>query len=278
MKRIVACEIVKKPIGILKTSTISEVIKKLLEYNVSRLVVFDSGKPIGIISEKDVGLFLFNESTKQGLDVIPLDKIMNKIEYTSPDTTLEECAKIMTNKKISSIIVGKENSLEGIFTKTDLVKYYADNYKAKNKVSDFMANEFISTHGAAPLFKVVRKMINNKISRVIAKNQNEQPVGVVSFRNLFRISLELGSEEDETDFPLSEQIRRGFLSEDGFGGVSLARDVMSDGIISVKSDEDLATACQLMLENNVSGLTVLDDKDSISGIISKTDVTRALAS
>ena len=278
MKRIVACEIVKKPIGILKTSTISEVIKKLLEYNVSRLVVLDSGKPIGIISEKDVGLFLFNESTKQGLDVIPLDKIMNKIEYTSPDTTLEECAKIMTNKKISSIIVGKENSLEGIFTKTDLVKYYADNYKAKNKVSDFMANEFISTHGAAPLFKVVRKMINNKISRVIAKNQNEQPVGVVSFRNLFRISLELGSEEDETDFPLSEQIRRGFLSEDGFGGVSLARDVMSDGIISVKSDEDLATACQLMLENNVSGLTVLDDKNSISGIISKTDVTRALAS
>jgi CBS domain-containing protein len=278
MKRIVAYEIVKKPIGILKTSTISEVIKKLLEYNVSRLVVLDSGKPIGIISEKDVGLFLFNESTKQGLDVIPLDKIMNKIEYTSPDTTLEECAKIMTNKKISSIIVGKENSLEGIFTKTDLVKYYADNYKAKNKVSDFMANEFISTHGAAPLFKVVRKMINNKISRVIAKNQNEQPVGVVSFRNLFRISLELGSEEDETDFPLSEQIRRGFLSEDGFGGVSLARDVMSDGIISVKSDEDLATACQLMLENNVSGLTVLDDKDSISGIISKTDVTRALAS
>ncbi len=277
MKRIVAYEIVKKPIGILKTSTISEVIKKLLEYNVSRLVVLDSGKPIGIISEKDVGLFLFNESTKQGLDVIPLDKIMNKIEYTSPDTTLEECAKIMTNKKISSIIVGKENSLEGIFTKTDLVKYYADNYKAKNKVSDFMANEFISTHGAAPLFKVVRKMINNKISRVIAKNQNEQPVGVVSFRNLFRISLELGSEE-ETDFPLSEQIRRGFLSEDGFGGVSLARDVMSDGIISVKSDEDLATACQLMLENNVSGLTVLDDKDSISGIISKTDVTRALAS
>jgi CBS domain-containing protein len=121
-------------------------------------------------------------------------------------------------------------------------------------------------------------MINNKISRVIAKNQNEQPVGVVSFRNLFRISLELGSEEDETDFPLSEQIRRGFLSEDGFGGVSLARDVMSDGIISVKSDEDLATACQLMLENNVSGLTVLDDEDSISGIISKTDVTRALAS
>ena len=70
-----AYEIIKKPIGILKTSTISEVIKKLLEYNVSRLVVLDSGKPIGIISEKDVGLFLFNESTKQGLDIISLDKI-----------------------------------------------------------------------------------------------------------------------------------------------------------------------------------------------------------
>ena len=273
-----AYEIIKKPIGILKASPISEVIKKLLEYNVSRLVVLDSGKPMGIISEKDVGLFLFNESTKQGLDIISLDKIMNKIEYTSRESTLEECAKIMINKKNSSIFVGGENSLEGIFTKTDLVKYYAENYKAKNKVSDFMANEFISTHGAAPLFKVVRKMLDNKVSRVIAKNQNEQPVGVVSFRDLFRISLELGSGEGESGYPLSEQIRLGFLSEHGFGGVSLARDVMSDGIISVKSDEDLSNACELMLENNVSGLTVLDEKDSFSGIISKTDVTRALAS
>ncbi len=67
-------DISKKPISILKKSSISEIIKKLLEYNISRLIVVDGGKPIGIVTEKDVGLFLFSETTHQGLDNIPITK------------------------------------------------------------------------------------------------------------------------------------------------------------------------------------------------------------
>ena len=52
-----AQNLAKKPIGILKRSTVSEVINKLLENKVSRLVVLDSGKPVGIVTEKDVGFF-----------------------------------------------------------------------------------------------------------------------------------------------------------------------------------------------------------------------------
>lgn len=273
----IAKNIIKKPIGILKKSTISEVIKKLLENNVSRLVVLESGTPVGIITEKDVGFFLFAETTKQGLDRIPLEKIMNNLEYTYEENSLEKCAQIMIEKKMSSLVVGNKHNLEGIFTKTDLVRYYAENYVGKNKVVDYMTSDYVSTHSAAPLFKVVRKLLENKISRLIVKNQSEEPAGIVSFRDLFRISLELGAEEDDTGFTLSDQIRKGFLSEEGFGGISLARDVMSSGIITVKFNEDLVDACNLMLENNVSGLAVLDGNGGLAGIISKTDVTRALA-
>ena len=120
-------------------------------------------------------------------------------------------------------------------------------------------------------------MLENKVSRVIVKNQNEQPVGVISFRDLFRISLELGSDEDSGKV-FAEQVRKGFLSKEGFGGVSLANEVMSDGIITIKFHEDLVDACKLMLENNVNGLAVLDGNESLAGIVSKTDVIRALAS
>ena len=273
-----AHELAKKPIGILKRSTISEVINKLLENKISRLVVLDSGKPAGIVTEKDVGFFLFNDSTKQGLDRIPLDKIMNSIEFTNPDKSIEACAKTMIDKKLSSLMVGSQENPQGIFTKTDLVEYYSKNYSGKNNVVDFMTHEYVFTHGATPLYKVVRKMLENKVSRIIAKNQKEEPVGVLSFRDLFRISLELGSDDDLRGYSLSEQIREGFLSEDGFGGISLARDVMSDGIISIKFNEDLAQACKLMIENRVSGLAVLDGNEAIAGIISKTDVTKALSS
>ncbi|MGI0057773.1 MAG: CBS domain-containing protein [Nitrosarchaeum sp.] len=70
-----------------------------------------------------------------------------------------------------------------------------------------MTHEYIFTHTAAPLFKVVRKMLENKISRIIVKDQNEKPIGIISFRNLFKISIELGSEEEDLAVAASKMIK-----------------------------------------------------------------------
>ena len=269
-------ELGNKPITILKNSTISDVIKKLLESKLSRLIVVEEGKPVGIITEKDIGLFLFSETSKQGLDDIPISKIMKPILFVEENLTPQESAKKMIEKGVSSLTIGSENNVKGIFTKTDLVKFYLENPSDK-KIVDYMTHDYVYTHSAAPLFKVVKKMLESGVSRIIVKNQNEEPIGIISFRDLFRISIELGSEEDDSGFTISDQIRKGFLSEEGFGNISLAREVMTKGIFSIKFNEDLSNACQLILENNVSGLVVLDGNGSIAGIISKTDITKAVA-
>ncbi len=268
-------EISKKPITILKNSSISDVIKKLLETKLSRLIVVEAGKPIGIITEKDVGLFLFSETSKQGLDDIPISKIMKSILFVEEELTPKESAKIMLENGTSSLTIGSKENIKGIFTKTDLVKYYLENSSEK-KVIDYMTQDYVFTYSSAPLFKVIRKMLENKVSRIIIKNQNEEPIGIISFRDLFRISVELGSEEDDSGFTISDQIRKGFLSEKGFGNISLAREVMTKGIVSIKFNEKISEACRLILENNVSGLVVLDGNGSIAGIISKTDITKAI--
>ena len=270
-------EISNKPISIIKNSTISDAIKMLLNTKISRLIVNDGGKHIGIITEKDIGLFLFSETTKRGLEEIPVTDIMKPIEFVEQEVTPENAAKIMIEKGISSLSIGSEQEVKAIVTKSDLVKYFARTLSEKNKVVDFMTHNYEFTHTAAPLYKVVRKMLEKKISRIIVKNQQEEPVGIISFRDLFRISIELGSEDDfsGTNF---ENVRRGFLSEEGFGDISLARDVMTKGLITIKFNEDLAEACNVLLENNVSGLVVLDGNGSIAGIISKSDVAKALAS
>ncbi|QLH07789.1 CBS domain-containing protein [Nitrosopumilus ureiphilus] len=271
-------QIANKPISILKNSTISDAIRMLLNTKISRLIVIDDGKHVGIITEKDIGLFLFSETSMQGLDDIPITKIMKPIEFVDQELNHKDSAKIMVEKGISSLAVGENGEVRGIITKSDLISFVAQNFSGKKKVVDFMTHDYEFTHTAAPLYKVVRKMLEKKISRIIVKNQNEEAVGIISFRDLFRISIELGSEEDYSGFNLSQNIRRGFLSEEGFGNISLARDVMTKGLITVKFNEDLGVACEILLENNVSGLVVLDGNDSISGIFSKTDVTRALAS
>jgi len=268
-------EISNKPITILKSSTISDIIRKLLETKLSRLIVVEAGEPVGIITEKDVGLFLFSETSKQGLDDIPISKIMKPILFVEEDLTPKDSAKIMIDKGTSSLTIGSKEDIKGIFTKTDLVKYYLENSSEK-KVVDFMTHDYVFTHSAAPLFKVVRKMLEKKVSRIIVKNQNEEPIGIISFRDLFRISIELGSEEDDSGFTISDQIRKGFLSEEGFGNISLAREVMTKGIVSIKFNKKISEACKLILENNVSGLVVLDGNGSIAGIISKTDIIKAI--
>ena len=268
-------EISNKPITILKSSTISYIIKKLLEFKLSRLIVVEAGKSVGIITEKDIGLFLFSETSTQGLDDIPISKIMKPILFVEEGLTPKESAKTMIEKGVSSLTIGSEENIKGIFTKTDLVKYYLENPSEK-KVVDYMTHDYVYTHSAAPLFKVVRKMLENKVSRIIVKNQNEEPIGIISFRDLFRISIELGSEEDDSGLMILDQIRKGFLSQEGFGDISLAREVMTKGIVSIKFNEELSSACKLILENDVSGLVVLDGNGSIAGIISKTDIIKAI--
>ena len=267
----------KKPISIIKNSTISDAIRMLLNTKISRLIVVDSGKHIGIITEKDIGLFLFSETTRQGLDDIPITKIMKPIEFVNQDATPEIAAKIMVEKGISSLAIGESGEVKMIFTKSDLVSYYSENTTDEKKVLDFMTHDYEFTHTAAPLYKVVRKMLEKKVSRLIVKNQNEEAVGIISFRDLFRIAIELGSEEDVLGYGISDQIRKGFLSKEGFGNISLAREVMTEGLITIKFNQSLSDACKLILENSVSGLVVLDGNQSISGIISKTDITKAIA-
>ena len=251
----------------------------LINTGISRLVVFDNKKHVGIITEKDIGLFLFSVNTNQALDDIPIINIMKPIEFVNQKNNPASSAKIMIEKNISSLAIGTDKKLvKAIFTKSDLVRFFADNYSGEKKVVDFMTKNYEFTYTSAPLYKVVKKMLEKKISRIIVKDQNGEVVGMISFRDLFRISVELGSEEDYSGFNLSDNVRQGFLSENGFGGISLARDVMTKGIITIKFNEDLADACKTIMENNVSGLVVLDGNNGIAGIISKTDIVKALAS
>ncbi len=51
-----------------------------------------------------------------------------------------------------------------------------------------------------------------------------------------------------------------------------ARDVMSTNVISVKKDTPILEAVKLLVENNISGLPVVEDDMTLGGILSEKDV------
>ena len=124
-------------------------------------------------------------------------------------------------------------------------------------------------------------MIDEKIARVIIRDHEETPVGIVTFKDLFKLSLSLGRQDNVLDNsdPLISIIfpRKGFLSESGFGGTTKIDEVMSRNIDTVNYDDDLVKAGKLLLDNNINGAGVLSGHGNLIGIISKTDIVKALA-
>lgn len=273
-------DLMNSPITIEKDAKISEVLQKLLFHKISRIIVTSKGKPLGIVSEKDLALFLLDDKTTRTTDEIPISEIMKGITILSPNSTIKQCAIAMLDEKISSLAIGVGDKVQGIITKTDLTKFYAENYVGKRTVGEFMTPVYAWASVDDPLYKVLSKMIKKKISRIILKDENKEPVGILSFKDLFKSTLQSGNKKIIKDQKpnLSVTIfRKGFASESGFGKITLARDLMTGKIISVNYDDDLAKVCTILLDKKIHGAGVLSARNRLIGMISKTDVVQAIA-
>ena len=69
-------DIMQKPITIENSLTLSHVIHKFIESKKSRLLTTNKeGKIVGIITQKDLGFFLFANNTEKTLEEIPVSNI-----------------------------------------------------------------------------------------------------------------------------------------------------------------------------------------------------------
>ena len=262
-------------------STLDDVLKKIIDEKKSRLLVTENDKITGLVTEKDLGFFLLTDNTERKLEEIPLSEIVKKIISVDENAGLDQCANIMLKNGIGSLVVTSHNNVVGILTKADLVRYFTKSHPGEKIVGEYMSPYYAWMYSDTPLYKVVLKMIEQKISRVILRNHDEMPVGIVTFRDLFKLALDLGRQEDvldNTDPAISVIFpRKGFISESGFGGSTKIEEIMSRDIVSVDYDDDLAKTGKMLLDKNINGAGVLSGHGNIIGIISKTDIVKALA-
>jgi CBS domain-containing protein len=273
--------IMNTPITISKKATVYDAIKQLRDKKISRLLVSEDDKITSIITEKDVGLFLLTDQSERKLEQIPIAEVIRPLKSISSSASIKECAQTMIENAMGSLALRSNDTIDGIVTKTDLTKYYAENFSGKKTVGEYTTWYYAWMYSDTPLYKVVRKMIDEKVSRIILRNQNETPEGILAFRDLFDVSLGEGNLDTivDTADPVVPVIftRKGFLSETGFGATTTAKQIMTDKIISVNYDDDLAQTCQVLIGNKINAVGVLSSRGTIIGILSKSDVLRALA-
>jgi len=276
-----AKDYMNSPRTIKHDSSLADVLKKIIDEKKSRLLVTENNKITGLVSEKDLGIFLFMDDSERKLDEIPLSEIVKPMITVDEKIGLGKCAEMMMTNLIGSLIVTSNDEVVGILTKTDLLRYFTKAHPNEKTVGEYMSPYYAWQYSDTPLYKVVLKMIDDGISRMILRNHDEVPVGIITFRDLFELALKQGNFDDVLDNtdPVISIIfpRKGFISESGFGGSVKVDDIMSKNIVSVNYDDDLAKAGKLLLEENINGAGVLSRHDSIIGIISKSDIIKAVA-
>lgn len=264
----------RNPITLRPEQTLLDARNTMIKYNISRIVVAKKRKPLGLVTEKDMARFLYQDVPARGLGEIRLDEVMSKDLVTvEPETDLRTCAKMMLSNHISSLVViDIKNNLKGIFTKTDLATAYEEYFVLEHQVKEFMTKKVVTVAPDEPIHSAIMLMNSNQISRIVVA-KNGQPIGIITGRDLLALGAYFGAPDDQRK-------KKGYFPfiPSGVKAFMLASDVMTSKPISTTPDSDLADAAYIMLGNRISGLPVVDSKGILTGLVTKTDVVRALAS
>ncbi|MFA3783594.1 CBS domain-containing protein [Melioribacteraceae bacterium 4301-Me] len=102
-----------------------DALKLMAEKNIGAVVVVENNQLKGILSERDYA----RKVALEGLSSheISVEKIMsNRIFYVNPNTSVEECMALMTEKRIRHLPVLENEKLVGLISIGDVVKEMLD--------------------------------------------------------------------------------------------------------------------------------------------------------
>ncbi len=275
-------QVIKRTVTVTPKTSLLDARSILLRHRISRLIVSENDKPLGIVTEKDMVKAIYQLGGKP-LESIRVSSFMSKNLVTvSEKATLYDCAKSMLNNKISSVIVlKKDGTLAGIITKTDLASVFLTQAAEPLQISKIMTRNVITVKPADSLLYVESVLVNNRISRVVVE-RNRRPVGIIAHRDFIpaKIPLWLKQYADPTEveeYRLNAPAKEYKSNQLSYLITFIATDIMTSNPVTVDVTEDVSTAALLMIRHGISGLPVVKNL-LLVGIITKTDIVRAIAS
>ncbi|MGH9982180.1 MAG: CBS domain-containing protein [Nitrososphaeraceae archaeon] len=252
-------------------NTLADARNFMIRYNISRIVILQNQKLVGIITEKDIAKFLYSTFTEKRLSEILIKDIMTKKVLTVDiNSSIDKSMKIMLDNNISSVIVTDNKGYQnGIITKTDIVEYFAYHVKNKYTIKDSMSKKVYTVFPDENIHMIILLMNTYKVSRIVVI-EHKKPIGIVTSRDLLPLSGILLEKISKSTKNINNQR---FIAS-GLSSILLVEDIMTRSPLTVSINTDLSDAARIMIRNRISGLPVVNNKGLLSGIITKTDIVR----
>lgn len=252
----------------------SSIFDALLEMQtkfVKHIVVAVKNIPVGIVTERDINRFLGEDKTAHAVDEIPIKHVMQKNVISITDGMedhFDQCAARMETFKIGSVVLVNDiGEIIGIVSRTDLTKSYASVFGGKYLVKQFMNKKIVTCRKNDSIKFVLSLMNKNQVSRVVVTDENGNPIGLISTNTLLTHSNYFTNGKTRSrDYLLPVDKEK-----------MVADDLLTNELVTVNEEDDLATAASKMIKNQIGGIPVVNSKHDLVGIVSKTDVVRAFS-
>ncbi|MEE9401824.1 MAG: diguanylate cyclase [Desulfobacteria bacterium] len=116
----------KDLVSVARNDSVTEVLKKMVEHNISAVPILENDIAVGIITEKDV-LKLANDNVSFQE---PVGKYMSSpVTFANPETRLIDVVKTMNTEHIRRVVVEDVDGLAaGMITNRDLVRNFEGDY------------------------------------------------------------------------------------------------------------------------------------------------------
>ncbi|MFB6186702.1 MAG: CBS domain-containing protein [Halobacteriaceae archaeon] len=231
------------------------------EKNPKAVIVTEAGNYEGIITQKQLLQSHIEDQTKAIAFAQPAPKI-------SRTENIRDVARMLVegNTKVGPVFEGE--SLWGIITDDAILEAVLDNLDALS-VGDIYTKDPITIEEDETIGRIVNLMREHGISRLPVENENGYLTGVVTTHDI--VDVVVRDMDKATTGDRAGEIER-MLDLPAY-------DVMSSPVQTVTVNESVKTAVHQMLNNDYAGLIVTDPDDDrvIEGVITKTDVLRALS-
>jgi CBS domain-containing protein len=111
------------------TISVYHAIEIMADKNIGGLMILENGKLVGIFTERDYArkLILKGKSSKD----TAIGDLMTRNPYTvTPQSSIEECMTLMSGKRIRHLPVVENDTLVGIISISDVVRYIIEEQKS----------------------------------------------------------------------------------------------------------------------------------------------------
>jgi len=103
-------------------ATVRDVASRMAEMDIGSIIIMDTTRPVGIITESDIARRVVAEE-KNPKTTKAKEIMSSPLVHVTPDMALTEAMRVMARSNIRRVAVLKNDSLAGIITSRDILRW-----------------------------------------------------------------------------------------------------------------------------------------------------------